>query len=147
MNIQQALTKTFATNFVTYYKAHAAHANITGANFYSNHKLLQKIYEELQEEIDTIGELLRTVQADFPKTLAEIITESDVLDFPVYDDGDGDEYLRSVYNDIDTLIIVYEQLEEAAESDEEHDDIANYAQDQVRKLHKFCWMLRSTLGE
>ena len=142
--IEQALQKVFATNFVAYYKSHASHVNVVGENFVSFHKLLGDVYEELQGEIDILGELLRTIKAEMPLKLTEIIENSSVSD-DLYDDFDrGYDFLSQVYNDLETLIEVHLDLEEAADS-REYNHLQNYAQDRVKSLHKHCWMLRATL--
>jgi len=146
MNPTEALTILFATNFVAYYRAHYSHINVEGRNFYSDHKLLNKIYEDLQDEIDTIAEIIRTLDAKIPESLQEIISLSDVSDFGVIDDGDGDEYLKGVQEDLDVLIRTYQRVEEAT-TDIGMNHIMNYAQDRVRQLEKFVWMLRSTLKD
>jgi starvation-inducible DNA-binding protein len=140
--IEQALLKTFCSNFVAYYKSHAAHVNVVGRNFVSDHSLLGGIYEELQDEIDTLGELLRTIGAEFPYTIMDTIDGSDIPD-SLYA-GDGIELLEQVYDDIEQLIEVHLDLEEAADS-REYNHIQNYAQDRVKSLQKHCWMLRSTI--
>mgnify|MGYP003343376762 CR=1 FL=1 len=142
--VEQALTRVFCSNFVAYYKSHAAHVNIVGRNFPADHKLLQKVYEDLQAEIDTLGELLRTIKAYFPLTISETLEGSDIADDLVADFGDGTDYIQQVYDDLETLIEVYLDLEEAADS-REFNHIANYAQDRVRALKKHCWMLSATL--
>lgn len=35
---------------------HAAHWKVTGENFYSDHLLFERLYEDLHEEIDTLAE-------------------------------------------------------------------------------------------
>ena len=52
MNTQEQLTQIFKNNFVAYFRSHAAHVNITGRNFRSDHKLLEGVYERRQEQID-----------------------------------------------------------------------------------------------
>jgi DNA-binding ferritin-like protein len=142
--VEDALMKVFNTNFVAYYKSHAAHVNIVGRNFGSDHKLLQKVYEDLQAEIDALGELLRTIDAYFPCSLSTAIEGSDIADDLTPDFGDGLEYIQQVYDDLETLIEVYLDLEEACDS-REYNHIQNYAQDRVRILKKHCWMLGATL--
>ena len=143
--IEQAITKTFCSNFVAYYKAHSSHWNTTGRNFYSDHKLLNKIYEDLQGEIDTLAEIMRTLKILAPATLTEIIEDSNISDAPIYDDGDGDEFLMAVKDDLELLVSDYQMLEETAQ-DLQYNHVQNYAQDRVRTLEKFIWMLRSTLS-
>ena len=146
MNTEQALTKLFCSNFVAYYRSHASHANVVGRNFYSDHKLLQKIYEDLQSEIDTLAELLRTIDLEVPEIISEILDESDVFDTKIIDLGTGLGYLTAVYDDLETLIGSYIDLEESTKDSMDLNHLANYAQDRVRTLHKFCWMLRSTMA-
>ena len=143
--VEQALLKVFCSNFVAYYKSHAAHVNIVGRNFGSDHKLLQKVYEDLQAEIDTIGELLRTIDAYFPLTLSDAVEDSDIKDDLEPDYGDGLDYIQQVYDDLETLIEVYLELEDATQNERGYNHLANYAQDRVRELKKHCWMLGATL--
>ena len=46
--------------------------------------------------------------------------------------------------DLLQLCDCYKELNEVAEEDE-HDEIANYAQEQILDLNKSIWMLRSVL--
>lgn len=138
------LTEAFNTNFVAYFRSHVAHVNIVGRNFYSDHKLLQKIYEDLQEQIDTHAEFLRTLGAFMPDNLYDVCEGSSVRDDMIA--GSADELLATILEDLTTLIAIYRELEELAEEEDE-DQIGNYAQDREAALTKFSWMLRSTLEE
>ena len=138
------LTEVFNTNFVAYYRTHVSHVNIVGRNFYSDHKLLQKIYEELQGDIDTIAEFIRTLEAVMPESLGTVIEGSKIDDLDVF--GSADELLESVLKDLTALISLYRELEEIAEEDDE-DQISNFAQDRETVFTKFSWMLRATLEE
>lgn len=136
------LTEVFNTNFVVYFRSHSAHLNITGRNFYSDHKLLNKIYADLQSDIDTIGEQIRTLGAMAPESISDILEGSLVKDDPIF--GSADELLETVLADITALTSLYRELEELAEEADE-DQIGNFAQDRETVLTKFAWMLRSTL--
>jgi starvation-inducible DNA-binding protein len=142
MTTTEQLTQVFNDNFVAYYRSHAAHANITGRNFRSDHKLLQGVYERRQAQIDVIGELLRTLQEMMPTDLNEIISNSELSTDPIQ--GNADKLLELVYDDLEQLCECYKELNEIAE-EEEHDEISNYAQEQILDLNKSLWMLRSTL--
>ena len=142
--VEQALMKLFCSNFVAYYKSHAAHINVVGRHFVSDHELLNKIYDDLQDEIDTLGELLRTIKAEMPLTISDTLDGSDIADNLYPDNNEGLDFLEQVYADIEQLISIHQDLEEAADS-REYNHIANYAQDRVRVLQKYCWMLRSTI--
>jgi starvation-inducible DNA-binding protein len=142
MTTTEQLLQVFYDNFVAYYRSHAAHANVTGRNFRSDHKLLQGVYERRQAEIDVLGELLRTLQEFMPTDLNEIIANSDLPTDPI--EGSADELLQLVYDDLEQLCECYKELNEVAEEDE-HDEIANYAQEQILDINKSLWMLRSVL--
>ena len=147
MTPEQALVDLFCSNFMAYYKAHAAHVNIVWRNFYSDHKQLQKIYEDLQAEIDTIAEFLRTLEAEMPLNLSDTMLGSMIPDnLQKQTENDGLDFIESTYQDLETLIDIHQDLEEACES-REYNHIANYAQDRVRVLNRFCWQLRSTLAK
>ena len=140
--LQITLEETFAANFVSYYRAHVAHVNIQGRNFYQDHKLLQKIYEYFQDNIDTIAEKLRTIRAVMPHDLMTVCQLSPVMDFPTV--GEADDLLNDVLDAISDMIDQYHALNDAAEA-VNYIDISNFAQDQIGQLAKFRWMLEATL--
>ena len=140
----EKLREVFATNFVAYYQSHVAHVNITGRNFYSDHKLLQKIYENLQDQIDTIAEFLRSLETFMPESIGDVMDQTQVTDDLVV--GDSDDLLRLVCKNLQTLVDLYRELEREAD-DAGQDQIANYAQDQETILTKQIWMITATVGE
>jgi len=143
MSTAQQLQQVFNDNFVAYFRSHAAHINITGRNFRSDHKLLQGVYERRQAEIDVLGELIRTVGEFMPCCISDILADSHIDDDMI--EGSADQMLASVRDNLDHLRGCYEELMTVAES-EGHQEIANYAQEQVLDLAKSIWMLDSTLA-
>jgi DNA-binding ferritin-like protein len=142
MSTQAQLQQVFANNFVAYFRAHVAHVNTQGRNFYSDHKLLGKIYEDLQSQTDSLAELLRTIQEFMPTTLASVMESSQITDMPC--EGTADSLLEDVRMDLEQLKADHEELMMVAEEDG-HKEIANYAQDRILQLAKYIWMLDSTL--
>ena len=143
MTTTEQLTHVFNDNFVAYFRSHVAHVNIVGRNFASDHALLGGIYEELQDQIDTIAELLRSLQAFMPDNLMDVMDGSSVSTFSMM--GSADDLISEVKTDLEELKGCYEELMHIAE-DEEHEEIANYAQDRILALAKHIWMLDSTLS-
>jgi DNA-binding ferritin-like protein len=141
-NLQTVLEETFAANFVSYYRSHVAHVNIQGRNFYQDHKLLQKVYEYFQGNIDTLAEKLRTIRATMPMDLNTVTAISPIGDFPTV--GDSIELFESVDEALEAMIDQYHALYEAAE-EVKYIDISNFAQDQIAQLAKFRWMVEATL--
>jgi DNA-binding ferritin-like protein len=143
MNTAEQLTQIFRDNFVVYFRSHVAHVNITGRNFRSDHKLLQGVYERRQAEIDKIGEILRSMGEYMPCDLSEIVAESQIDTGEL--SGDADFLLEMVRDDLEHLLAEFKELIEIA-SDEDLEEISNYAQDQALDIEKSLWMLNSTLG-
>lgn len=142
MDLDSALQQLFATNFVAYYRAHVAHVNVVGRNFQSDHKMLGKVYEDLQSAIDPIAEIIRTRSAFMPMSLNQVLNNSDIEDSDV--EGSADDLLSLVLEDQLELIEQYRQVIIEAEA-EGAAEIANYAQDRLLKHDTYIWQLRSTL--
>jgi len=142
MTTAEQLTQIFKNNFVAYFRSHAAHVNITGRNFRSDHKLLQGVYERRQAEIDKIGEILRTMQEYMPCDINEVVFDSTIPTDAI--EGTADELLESVMMDLEHLLGDYKELITIA-AEEDLEEISNYAQDQALDLEKSIWMIRSTL--
>ena len=143
MKTAEQLTQVFNNNFVAYYRSHVAHVNILGRNFYSDHKLLQKIYEDLQDQIDTIAELLRSIDDYMPCEIQDVLNQSEISTAIFEEDSDG--FLEGVKSDLELLKGTYEELMAVAEV-EGHEEIANYSQDRILALAKQIWMLDATLS-
>lgn len=142
MTTAESLQEVFYNNFTAYYRSHVAHVNITGRNFASDHKLLQKVYEDLQEQIDRLAELLRTIGEYMPCEIQFVLDQS-TIGTGIFE-GDSIELITGVRNDLDTLKDFYNDLMLTAEA-EGHQEIANYAQDRILALAKHIWMLDATL--
>ena len=143
MTTAEQLTQVFYDNFVAYYRSHVAHVNVEGRNFTSDHALLGGVYEDLQGQIDIIGELLRSLGEMMPCDIFDILDNSEVR--PTRIEGSSDELLEAVLDDLETLKGCYEELITIGES-EGHKEIANYAQDRVLAIAKQIWMFKSTLS-
>jgi DNA-binding ferritin-like protein len=143
MTTAEQLTQIFKDNFVTYFRSHVAHVNVTGRTFRSDHKLLGGIYERRQAEIDKIGEILRTMDEYMPCDLNEVIADSHIDTGEL--SGSADHLLAMVQEDLEHLLDEFKQLIEIA-AEEGLEEISNYAQDQALDLEKSIWMLRSTLA-
>jgi DNA-binding ferritin-like protein len=142
MTTAEQLTLIFKNNFVAYFRSHAAHVNITGRNFRSDHKLLQGVYERRQAEIDKIGEILRTMQEYMPCDIMDVVNESTIPTDAI--EGTADTLLETVMMDLEHLLEDYKALILIA-TDEGLEEISNYGQDQALDLEKSIWMIRSTL--
>jgi starvation-inducible DNA-binding protein len=141
--LYSVLEKAFATNFVTYYKAHMAHWNVRGRTFYQDHKLLKKIYEYLQHNIDNLAEELMACGATHaPESLSAVMSLSRVEDnMPALD---SDDLLKEVLDDLYKLIDVYHEMDQAGKIFN-YPDVSNMAADHIQKIAKYCWQIEATL--
>ena len=138
-----ALERTWATNFVAYQKAHSAHINIRGRNFYQDHKLLKHIYRYLQDNIDTLGEEIQACGVGrVPETIGMITETSAITDAMPSMDADG--LLQDVLDDLYTLIDVYHEMDDAGAA-VRYPDVSNMAADHIGRIAAFCWKLEATL--
>jgi starvation-inducible DNA-binding protein len=142
MKTETQLAQVFCDNFVSYYRSHVAHVNITGRNFASDHKLLEKVYEDLQEQIDKLAELLRTLGAYMPNSIQDILADTHIPVYPI--EGNSESLIAEVKDDLEHLKECYVELMEVSET-EGHQEIANYAQDRILAIAKHIWMLGATL--
>ena len=145
MNTTEQLIETFCDNFVNSYRAHSIHLNITGQNFYSYHKLLQKIYEDSENIQDDLGELIRTLKTLAPETITDILNGADLQDTISYS-NDPLDLLRLVRDGQEHMVNSYIKLNDVAET-EGQVQIANFAQDRIRVHNKFIWMIDATLEQ
>lgn len=60
-SISGALNKLLADIYILYIKTQNFHWNVTGPEFFSLHKLFEKQYEDLAEEIDEVAERIRAL--------------------------------------------------------------------------------------
>ena len=141
-NLQMVLEETFSNNFVAYYRSHVAHVNITGPEFPAYHKMLQKVYEYFQGNIDTLAEKLRTVRGMMPNNIQTVLELAMLEDKATA--GTAEELLSTVLDSLEVMIDQYHELYEAAEA-VNYIDISNFAQDQIAILAKSRWMIEATL--
>lgn len=142
MNTVEQLTQVFCDNFMAYFRSHVSHVNVVGRSFRSDHALFGDIYEDLQEQIDIIAELLRTLDSFMPNNLHHVMQDSHIGMESI--EGSSIELLEKVKDDLSHLKMCYEDLMMISEN-EGHKEIANYAQDRILAISKHIWMLNSTL--
>ena len=134
------LKTTLADTFVLYFKAHSFHWNIEGSDFAQYHEFIGNFYEDVFESVDSIAELIRTMDAYAPTSIARLqaltqMTEEENIpsarEMLVKLRQDNDKYLAQ-------LVKTYNEAETASEF-----GISNHLQDRIQAHEKHAWMLRS----
>lgn len=132
----------FATNFQYWVKSHGYHVNIIGPDFYQYHILLEKVYSDAQENIDTIAEKIRTLDSIVPfntRRIEELSRIEPVENIP--------GALAMIGELVDDTEILLDTIRDAHEAADECDcwGILNYLEARLDDHSKLLWMLKSTV--
>jgi starvation-inducible DNA-binding protein len=132
----------FASQYAFAIKAQNFHWNVEGSNFPQYHKFLGKIYEEVQDNIDTFAENIRKLGTYTPASferfsmLSQIEDETQIMP--------AEAMLAELYQDCEKMIQMFQVVFMLAEQNREF-GLANFYADRQDAHAKHCWMLRSTL--
>jgi starvation-inducible DNA-binding protein len=144
MELIEALKKAQATTFSLYLKAHNFHWNVEGPDFAQYHEFLGDFYAEVFGAVDTIAELIRTLDAYAPGSFSrfqQLSTIEDELTVPK-----GIVMIARLYADnqrvLATLTDAYRMAESAGKL-----GVSNAIQDRITAHEKHGWMLRSFTKE
>jgi starvation-inducible DNA-binding protein len=137
-----SLKQAMADSFVLYYKAHAYHWNVEGADFKQYHDLFAVIYLEIFEAIDTLAEHIRQLDDYAPASLSQLKSLS-----MISEDDEVVSAMSMVSRLLDannltlaSLMMAYRAADNATEL-----GLANFIQDRIAAHQKHGWMLKATL--
>lgn len=136
------LKKVHADAFTFYLKAHFYHWNVEGPDFPQYHDFLQNLYQEVFASVDTLAELIRTLDSYAPGTLTrlkELTTIEETDDVP-----DAKTMMSRLLQENNilraSLLTAYTTADTTGEV-----GISNFLQDRIQAHEKHAWMLRSIL--
>jgi starvation-inducible DNA-binding protein len=137
-----ALTSVMSDAFVFYFKAHSFHWNVTGKDFPQLHKFFGKIYEDVFENIDSLAEHLRALNAPAPMNLSTILASSKIMENK--DPLTAMEMVAALEADNTKVLAGLLACAKMAEAADEIglNDFLTQLYDEHKKL---AWMLSSTL--
>ena len=134
------LKKVHADAFTFYLKAHFYHWNVEGPNFPQYHDFLQNLYQEVFASVDTLAELIRTLDSYAPGTLTrlkELTTIEETDDVP-----DAKTMMTRLLQENNilraSLLTAYKTADTTGDV-----GISNFLQDRIQAHEKHSWMLRS----
>ena len=136
------LKKVHADAFTYYLKAHFYHWNVEGPNFPQYHDFLQNLYQEVFASVDTLAELIRTLDSYAPGTLTrfkELTSIEETDDVP-----DAKTMMTRLLQENNilraSLLTAYTTADTTGEV-----GIANFLQDRIQAHEKHSWMLMSII--
>ena len=136
------LKKVQATSFALANKAHYYHWNVEGPDFAQYHDFIGDPYQDVHGSVDSIAELIRTLNVYAPPSLARLMSygsmdESDTI-------PDARTMLVNLRNDNDRLLAMLYQAYDEAEKESSF-GVSNHIQDRIEAHEKHAWMLRSII--
>jgi starvation-inducible DNA-binding protein len=126
-----------------YSQTQLVHWGLMGGKFYSIHKLTQKIYEEMQEGIDTIAEHIRSLDISTPKTVEDLVY-SNMPGVPLDNCFDQEAIIRQLATNHNLLAEKFQELAQTSEAIGDQLTL-DLAVERGRAHKKFQWLLKSTL--
>ena len=136
------LKKVHADAFTFYLKAHFYHWNVEGSDFPQYHDFLQNLYQEVFTSVDTLAELIRTLDSYAPGTLTrfkELTSIEETDDVP-----DAKTMMTRLLQENNilraSLLTAYTTADTTGEV-----GISNFLQDRIQAHEKHSWMLRSII--
>lgn len=139
--VTDSLRKVFGNVYILYFKAHSFHWNVEGPDFVQYHNFLGDFYQDLHGSVDTIAELIRTLDVYAPTSLNRAISLSDISELDTIPNRALD-MMNIIKSDNDVVIASLMIAYEAAEKEGEL-GISNFLQDRIQTHQKHSWMLRS----
>lgn len=132
-----------ASTFALYLKTSYMHWNVIGPNFPQYHKLLEKQYSEIYEQVDVIAEKIRTLNHFAPGSFERFSTLSIIEGFlqpklPL-------EMFGVLLSDHENMRTLLKDIYATAES-EQNFDVSNYIAERMDQHAKHAWMIRSILA-
>ncbi|MGE0009818.1 MAG: DNA starvation/stationary phase protection protein Dps [Candidatus Babeliales bacterium] len=135
------LNKTLASTTDLYVQCKQAHWNIKGMSFIGLHLLLDKIAEEVEEQVDVVAERVTSLGGTALGTIQETVKNTQLREYPVDIFDEKDHIAHLTHN----IAILSELARTDIEKSEEYGDMAtnDLYIDLVRMLEKNLWFLEA----
>jgi starvation-inducible DNA-binding protein len=133
---------TQADAFTFYLKAHFYHWNVEGPDFAQYHEFLADLYQDVFESVDTLAELIRTLDVYAPGTMTRFKTLTTIEETDIIPDA-RTMFMNLAQENIKMRASLMRSYDMANKENEI--GIANFLQDRIQAHEKHSWMLRSIL--
>jgi starvation-inducible DNA-binding protein len=137
------LSGVISDQYVLYTKTRNYHWNVTGEDFAQYHKLFEKQYSAIDEDIDEVAERIRALGAKTPATLSEFLKSTTLREHP----GKFPSAKVMIANLLADHETVIRNLRKGIEicDDVDDDGTEDFLTQLLEKHEKTAWMLRATL--
>lgn len=140
--IGKIVKQAFADSFLFYLQTHYYHWNVEGRHFAQDHELFGKIYEEVQESLDTFAEQLRAMGTFAPAAFDRLkelssIEQSDEI-------PPADIMYQNLIDSNNKVIKSLNSAFDILEANHLH-GFGDFVAGRIDAHNKHQWMLRSSL--
>lgn len=137
------LTTVLADTYNLAVKTHGAHWNVRGSGFFRLHQAFDEQYHALLEAADVLAERIRSLGANAPGSMRQLLALSSIGEPPASEDHLLVAALRNDHRKLSESCGV--ALEEAKSA---NDDVtADMLITRIEAHDKTAWMLTATLGQ
>lgn len=143
-SVVNELAKILADEYVLYTKTRNAHWNVEGTDFYDKHKFFETQFEQLDENIDSIAERIRSLGHYAPATLKSFLSLTHLTE-QSSEKNDGQGFIKELVADHESIIIhLRENINRFAN---EFSDLgsSDFITGLLTDHEKMAWFLRSHL--
>lgn len=123
-------------------QSHLIHLNFEDKNFFGVHKFTKKQYEKHQEQLDRLGELVRSL--DFLLPMCEKGLLSCYKKLKHVESYESNKMLMTYYENLEQFGMDAKKVAKIAEKMDAF-DIENYCGELIEDCFKASWMIKSTL--
>ena len=137
--LTNTLVKSLADSAAFYLKAQGFHWNVEGSDFPMYHDFFGELYSDVYGAVDTIAELIRTLDVKAPAGINTLSKLTGIADSTATTcEAMIDELFKDNQVVLSSLTACYNQAERFSEF-----GISNFIQDRIQAHKKHAWMLRS----
>lgn len=139
--LEKDLNLLLANTFCFAAKVQDFHWNVKGVYFKELHELFGDIYAFAQSSIDTVAELIRTLDKEVDGRISTFVNNSTIAEESNVDEAIA--MVKAIINDNQILLAsqltAYKSAEDAGEI-----GVSNVIQDLITQHQKFEWFLKAT---
>lgn len=126
-------------------KIHNLHWNVVGMEFVTVHKLTEQLYKMLQEQFDTVAEVMK-MQGEMPMASMDDYLENATVEEIESRDYSAYEVLQLLDQDCDNIMALAKQIRDEADK-KDNFMVANLFEEYLAVYSKHSWMIKAMLRD
>lgn len=142
--ITDVLKRTLANHIVGYLGVQGYHWNVEGINFSQYHDLFNSVYTDYYDQIDTLGELIRTISdtKDYVNIDIEVLKLNKSINIKLIVGNNAIDMCMSIIDINDALILDYKELVELGTKSNDL-GLVDYCTSRINEVTKLNWLIKA----